>query len=65
MLTFSCNTCKKKYDASCLDGKATYLIGNKRYIIKHEGEDCGACRDFLKQMEDQKREQLRMESKEL
>lgn len=65
MLTYKCEVCKKVYDVSCMEGKATYLIGNKRYIIKHEAEDCGECQDFLKEVEKQKREQLRMESSDL
>lgn len=62
MLTFTCNTCLKIREVVCLDGKATYMIENKRYIIKDENQDCNDCFERLRADDNLKREQIRMES---
>lgn len=63
MLVYTCHTCSKTYPASCLDGKADYLIeqGNqiRRVRIVSDNQECEECIKKLRADDDKKREEIR------
>ncbi len=65
MITFTCEVCLKIRPVACLDGIAAYMIGNKRYVIKREAQDCADCERRLRADDDLKREQIRYETIEI
>jgi len=65
MITFTCPDCFKIRPVTCIDGKATYMIGNRRYIIKDEEQDCAICAERLRADDNKKREQIRYETIEV
>lgn len=65
MLVFTCEVCLKLYNVTCLDGKAAYMISNKRYVIKDEKQDCAECEKKLREDDSLKREQIRQQTVQL